>query len=816
MYTSGIEECCVPHSYVKQSCMSAISSALRIAVYLLIPVSLSANVYTFRVVAGADTPVSQFIDLDATPPSAFQVTLAGVSGGPAPAGITVNQASGLTPARIRITVDPSGLAVGGSTVILTANVDQLGSFAYTISVTVVAGAPQLEVSPSAPNYAATAGSATPVLEYLYVRNAGGGGPQPYTLAVIGNTPWLTLNGSSGRTSATSPSGRISVNAQNLQPGNYQGIVRVTSGNVTSDIQISFFVALPAGPRFTLGQRGIRFDSQENVNSQESAAVSVNFSGTGSTNYTVEVTPPPTPAQDWLGFTPASGIASPAAAGKIIFSVKRNALKAGAYYALVKVTPSVAGASPQFLTAVYNVTTTAPAPTFSTVGFVFLAEVNGPTTAAQNIGILSNATAGRRFKLETTVDTPQIWLKAPNPSGTAGSGSPVNLPVSADPTGLKAGIYQGQLTAFFDLENISRSTDVLFVVLPAGAKPAAARDATTGCTPTKLGVIQTSTPSNFSTPAGWPTALSFRVLDDCANPVTSASTLVNFSNGDVPLSAPLTDPASGTYSATWVSNKAGAVTVTARVAAIGFPTITSQLIGAVAASKIPALAARGTLHNLYPQVGAALAPGTVATIYGSGLAAADSSPSTVPLPTEFNGTSIIIGGLPAPLYFVSDSQVNAEIPIELAANGQYAVVAQANGAIAVPEFVTLTLVAPGVAAYADGRMIAQHLDFTLVTPTSPAAPGEYLTMYLAGMGATNPSVPSGARTPFDTLSRVTAQATVTVNDKPSDVIFAGLTPGGIGLYQINFQIPSDTTTNTVNVLVKQNGIESNKTTIPVKQ
>jgi hypothetical protein len=55
-----------------------------------------------------------------------------------------------------------------------------------------------------------------------------------------------------------------------------------------------------------------------------------------------------------------------------------------------------------------------------------------------------------------------------------------------------------------------------------------------------------------------------------------------------------------------------------------------------------------------------------------------------------------------------------------------------------------------------HIVAQHADFSPVSSASPAAPGEYLTIYLVGMGATNPSVRSGTAAPSSPLAKVVVQ------------------------------------------------------------
>jgi uncharacterized protein (TIGR03437 family) len=241
----------------------------------------------------------------------------------------------------------------------------------------------------------------------------------------------------------------------------------------------------------------------------------------------------------------------------------------------------------------------------------------------------------------------------------------------------------------------------------------------------------------------------------------------------------------------------------------------QILGAISQNQAPVLARNGTLHNLNPVVGGALAPGTVAQVYGSGLASAAVAPNLLPLPTSYNGTTVLVGGFAAPLYYLSDGQLNVEIPSELAPNQSYPIIVSANGALTLPDMIDIVPATPGDAAYADGHVIAQHSDFSLVNVDHPAKPGEYLVMYLAGMGATSPAVPSGQPSPrLEPLARVMDQPTVTVDGQNAPIIYAGLTPGAAGLYQINFQVPLSSHSGDLHMLVTQNGQTANMTMLPV--
>ena len=87
-----------------------------------------------------------------------------------------------------------------------------------------------------------------------------------------------------------------------------------------------------------------------------------------------------------------------------------------------------------------------------------------------------------------------------------------------------------------------------------------------------------------------------------------------------------------------------------------------------------------------------------------------------------------------------------------------------------------------------------------------------------MGATNPPVASEpvapGLNPGDTLAQAVVQPVVQVNNQTAQILFAGLTPGAIGLYQIDFYVPSGTTAGNATLTVSQGGVNANSTTLPV--
>jgi len=117
----------------------------------------------------------------------------------------------------------------------------------------------------------------------------------------------------------------------------------------------------------------------------------------------------------------------------------------------------------------------------------------------------------------------------------------------------------------------------------------------------------------------------------------------------------------------------------------------------------------------------------------------------------------------------------------------------NGALsnAVTEFVNLT--APGVFTNPSGGVgygIALHGDYSFVTPQSPAQVGETVSVYLTGLGTTDPMVPDGAAGPASSQTNNTI--TADIGGLAATVTYSGLAPQWAGLYQINVTVPSGVT------------------------
>jgi uncharacterized protein (TIGR03437 family) len=505
-----------------------------------------------------------------------------------------------------------------------------------------------------------------------------------------------------------------------------------------------------------------------------------------------------------------GVASPASPGTINFSINQsavNALSAGLYYGTIRVTSSGVIDSPQDFQVVLNVGPAASEviPDPEAAGLVFIGSGAGlpGQTPAQTIQLFGSSAASIEFQTSPTTIDGSGWLAVTPRMGSASASSPAQVSVAANPAGLGPGVYRGGVG--FAYASSVRTVNVTLIV-PPGAS----------CTGTQLVATQTGLVSNFSVPASLPVPVAIQLRDTCGNTIGNAQIVTTFSNGDPPLVLSPVDTVNGIYSGTWTPlNTQSQVTLLTTASAPGYTTATTLTPGQVAPDAAPALVPNGTLDVFNPQVGAGLAPGNIVQIYGSGLAGQATSSTVLPLPTAVNGTSLTIGGLNAPLYYVSPGQINAQVPFELAAGNQYHVVVNTNGALTTPQPIQLMQADPAVLQYNSGEVVAQHHDGTLIQSSSPAVPGEFVTVYLSGLGVTNGPVASGAPSPGNPLANVADPPTLTLNGAQVPVLFGGLTPTLVGLYQIDFQVPQPLANGNYTLSIAQSGTSSNNTVLPVK-
>ena len=184
-----------------------------------------------------------------------------------------------------------------------------------------------------------------------------------------------------------------------------------------------------------------------------------------------------------------------------------------------------------------------------------------------------------------------------------------------------------------------------------------------------------------------------------------------------------------------------------------------------------------------------------------------------------GLSATLGDFDVPLFFTSGGQVNAQVPFELPPDSSAQLVVQVGEAFTVPETINLSAVQPGIFAVnqsGSGPGAILDVNFDLVSSSNPVRAGDVIQVYCTGLGATSPPVSSGEPSPSSPLATVVTPVTATVDGLSAPVLFNGLAPLFVGLYQVNVQVPAGVGSGEVDLVLTQGGVNSNTVTIFVTQ
>jgi uncharacterized protein (TIGR03437 family) len=187
-------------------------------------------------------------------------------------------------------------------------------------------------------------------------------------------------------------------------------------------------------------------------------------------------------------------------------------------------------------------------------------------------------------------------------------------------------------------------------------------------------------------------------------------------------------------------------------------------------------------------------GSLATSYGYNIISDTTlSASTLPLPNSLGGISLTLNGEALPLLSTSPWSITYQIPPDAAPAPDVFQAKFPDGSESTAQTATVLAVLPSP-IYASVTTIIEPSIFhgntsTLVDSTHPAVAGEVLVMYASGLGPTNPTVPAGTAAPANPPAMTVNQPQVILGLTSAHVQFSGLAPGMVGLYQINFVVPS---------------------------
>lgn len=217
-------------------------------------------------------------------------------------------------------------------------------------------------------------------------------------------------------------------------------------------------------------------------------------------------------------------------------------------------------------------------------------------------------------------------------------------------------------------------------------------------------------------------------------------------------------------------------------------------GTSADSTRPSYSAAGVVNSASNAPGA-LAPNAIATVYGTLLSYSTQSafsvmPNSGVVPFELAGVCVFVGGVQAPIYYVSPTQINFLVPIELLSGDQDFFTSR-DGQDGPHVTITLQDAAPGLYPWGAGMIASTHADGSIITKAHPAHAGETVVVYGTGLGKTDPESPTGVISLLAAPIRLLSQLSVLVEGTALDnqsIHYAGITPGIPGLYQVNLVLP----------------------------
>lgn len=204
----------------------------------------------------------------------------------------------------------------------------------------------------------------------------------------------------------------------------------------------------------------------------------------------------------------------------------------------------------------------------------------------------------------------------------------------------------------------------------------------------------------------------------------------------------------------------------------------------------------TIVNSATSNAEALAPNTIATIYGTNLSyetgVASGQPAAGGVPGSLTGVQVFVAGQPAGLYYVSPKQINFLIPPDLRPGLVDLFVAR-DGVAGPATLIELKEASPGLFESAQGIAVATHADGSVVTKAHPARRGETISVYGTGFGPTTPYQAISAPAPITDLSSFHLLLNKT-GVPASSILKVFVAPATPGLYQATFKLPKSVGAN----------------------
>lgn len=777
---------------------------------------------TLREGASAETRIVSILSTASAP---FTAT---ASGG---AWLSVTPASGTAPGSVAISVNPAEIPAGtyrGSVSVRIPTATPSERSVPVVLTVAPAGDSRLTLETTSLTISSVEGG-IPQTVNVKVSNSGRS-PVPFTVAT--HAPWLTVTPVNGSVSgATTASLTITADPRGLKAGSYTDHVAIASaGGDRTALDVLLTVSATRNS-ILLSQSGLTYTAVAQGGRVPPQAFGVLNIGEGVMDWTAEAST--LSGGSWLSLSTGRGSSSADLLNVSMVEAGINAanLRPGEYHGRITITSPTAGNSPQIVSVILQVLPPGsdPGPIVRPTGLIFITPAgSGSGPASQEVTVSNLTSDTRNFNSSRLTTDNASWFTHTPVQAAVSPTQPTRIAVQPATTGLSAGVRRGVLTLLFS-DGAVQNVNILSIVAPQAS--AAAKDSrqAASCPSPRLVLTHTALRQAFVVTAGQGVPIEVKVADTCGNLLTprsgaSASVSANFSNGDARL--PLVHTGGGLWSGTWRPVRASdrvVLTVTAfNVEGTSVQAEQIDISGAVRdTSRTPIVTAGGLMHGASFVTGVPLAPGTLITIRGTNLADSNASSDQLPLPRELNGVEVLLGNRSLPLLFVSKDQANVQVPYDVPANTRHQISVRRGEDLSVPESIAVTEAMPGIftknqSGTGQGVIARKDAGYVLAEPGTPAAVGETVVLYCTGMGAVLPSVEAGSAASAEPPARVPAAVDVSIGGRSAEILFAGLTAGRVGVYEIHAKVPEGIeASDTVNVTITVAGQTSPSVTMAVK-
>jgi uncharacterized protein (TIGR03437 family) len=525
---------------------------------------------------------------------------------------------------------------------------------------------------------------------------------------------------------------------------------ITTPGVTAALTVT-----PGSLTFSMPQGG-------NLPASQTLAIS----GTVSLAYTATAAVTTPAGGNWLALANANG----ATPGNVTVSIVNAAqLAAGTYSGTVTVTPQGAA------TVVVPVTLTITPATLLTLNPSKLSITlpnTGINTVQQAITVTAGATPAHVTAVAQTADNGGWLLVSP-----ASADTPATLTVTINAAGLAPGTYNGAIT-----------------ITPAGGAGQSVAVTLTVTLPARLTVAPTSLSFSYQVGAAAPTAKTLDVGATIGNTTFVAGAKTDSDSKWLtvsPISA--TSPATLAVSVNPTGLAPGSYsgTITLTSADPAYPPVTVP----VTLTVTPGAPTIVAIVNAASFQAGSIAPGEFVTFTGSGLGPATAVGLRIAdngrVDTTLADTRVFFDNFPAPLVFVSATQVNAIVPYEIAGRATTQVHVEVGGVASNVIEMRVADSAPAIFVQ-DATLLSAALnqDGSVNTASNGADPKSVVSFFATGEGSTNPPMTDGAVVGATApIPAPLQKVTLKIAGLPADVQYAGSVPGLVaGVLQINAKIP----------------------------